>query len=239
MRRDRLTFAMIIGIPVIQLVLFGYAINTDPKQLPTAVVVADYGADRARDHRCDADLGLFRHRRRRRDRGFRPRAARPRRRELHRHHSRRLSARAGQRRASAAPRRGRRHRPRRHGERARCAQRDRPRCAGAGNRRSALPPRAGDAAGRCRHPPPLQPRGHHLVQHRSRPARRHPHHDDDPDDFAGAHPRGRARHDRESPGHAGAPLRDHDRQDRPLYRLRLRPGRDHPGRRASFSSTCR
>ena len=44
MRRDRLTFAMIIGIPVIQLVLFGYAINTDPKQLPTAVVVADYGA---------------------------------------------------------------------------------------------------------------------------------------------------------------------------------------------------
>ncbi len=36
MRRDRLTFAMIIGIPIIQLVLFGYAINTDPKQLPTA-----------------------------------------------------------------------------------------------------------------------------------------------------------------------------------------------------------
>src|SRR6185295_18183167 len=43
MRRDRLTFAMIIGIPVIQLVLFGYAINTDPKELPTAVIVADYG----------------------------------------------------------------------------------------------------------------------------------------------------------------------------------------------------
>ena len=43
MRRDRLTFAMIIGVPIIQLVLFGYAINTDPKQLPTAVIVADYG----------------------------------------------------------------------------------------------------------------------------------------------------------------------------------------------------
>ena len=43
MRRDRLTFAMIIGIPIIQLVLFGYAINTDPKRLPTAVVVADHG----------------------------------------------------------------------------------------------------------------------------------------------------------------------------------------------------
>ncbi len=43
MRRDRLTFAMIIGVPILQLVLFGYAINTDPKQLPTAVIVADYG----------------------------------------------------------------------------------------------------------------------------------------------------------------------------------------------------
>jgi ABC-2 type transport system permease protein len=43
MRRDRLTFAMIIGVPIVQLVLFGYAINTDPKRLPTAVVVADHG----------------------------------------------------------------------------------------------------------------------------------------------------------------------------------------------------
>ncbi len=43
MRRDRLTFAMIIGVPILQLVLFGYAINTDPKHLPTAMIVADYG----------------------------------------------------------------------------------------------------------------------------------------------------------------------------------------------------
>ena len=41
MRRDRLTFAMIVGIPILQLVLFGYAINTDPKSLPTAVVDYD------------------------------------------------------------------------------------------------------------------------------------------------------------------------------------------------------
>jgi ABC-2 type transport system permease protein len=41
MRRDRLTFAMMIGIPLIQLVLFGYAINSDPKHLPTAVYSAD------------------------------------------------------------------------------------------------------------------------------------------------------------------------------------------------------
>src|SRR5215468_11183403 len=43
LRRDRLTFGMIIGIPVIQLVLFGFAINADPKQLPTAVLAADQG----------------------------------------------------------------------------------------------------------------------------------------------------------------------------------------------------
>jgi ABC-2 type transport system permease protein len=41
MRRDRLTFAMIVGIPILQLVLFGYAINTDPKLLPTVVVAQD------------------------------------------------------------------------------------------------------------------------------------------------------------------------------------------------------
>ena len=42
MRRDRLTFGMIIGIPLMQLILFGFAINSDPKQLPAAVLSADY-----------------------------------------------------------------------------------------------------------------------------------------------------------------------------------------------------
>jgi len=41
MRRDRVTFAMMIGIPMIQLILFGFAINSDPKHLPTAVYSAD------------------------------------------------------------------------------------------------------------------------------------------------------------------------------------------------------
>jgi len=40
-RRDRLTFAMMVAVPIMQLVLFGYAINTDPKHLPMAVVLAD------------------------------------------------------------------------------------------------------------------------------------------------------------------------------------------------------
>jgi ABC-2 type transport system permease protein len=41
MRRDRLTFAMMVGVPIMQLILFGFAINSDPKSLPTAVLVAD------------------------------------------------------------------------------------------------------------------------------------------------------------------------------------------------------
>ena len=43
MMRDRLTFAMAVGVPIMQLVLFGYAINTDPKGLPTAIVSTDNG----------------------------------------------------------------------------------------------------------------------------------------------------------------------------------------------------
>ncbi len=43
MRRDRVTFAMMIGIPILQLVLFSYAINSDPRHLSAAIVVADHG----------------------------------------------------------------------------------------------------------------------------------------------------------------------------------------------------
>ena len=42
LRRERITFAMILGVPIAQLLLFGYAINTDPKNLPTAVIAADH-----------------------------------------------------------------------------------------------------------------------------------------------------------------------------------------------------
>ena len=43
MRRDRLTVAMIVGLPLAQLFLFGFAINFNPKALPTAVSVDDSG----------------------------------------------------------------------------------------------------------------------------------------------------------------------------------------------------
>ena len=42
LRRDRLTFAMLIGVPIMQLILFGYAINADPRNLPAAVVALDH-----------------------------------------------------------------------------------------------------------------------------------------------------------------------------------------------------
>jgi ABC-2 type transport system permease protein len=42
LRRDRITFAMIVGIPIIQMALFGYAINTDPKHLDTAIISGDH-----------------------------------------------------------------------------------------------------------------------------------------------------------------------------------------------------
>ena len=44
LRRDRLTFAMMFGMPIMQLVLFGFAINNDPKGLPTAVLASDHSA---------------------------------------------------------------------------------------------------------------------------------------------------------------------------------------------------
>ena len=42
--RDRLTYAMILALPIIQVLLFGYAINSDPRHLPMAVYVQDQGA---------------------------------------------------------------------------------------------------------------------------------------------------------------------------------------------------
>jgi ABC-2 type transport system permease protein len=46
LRRDRISFAMIVMLPVMQLVLFGFAINTTPRNLPTAVLLQE-----------DTDLG--------------------------------------------------------------------------------------------------------------------------------------------------------------------------------------
>jgi ABC-2 type transport system permease protein len=59
-RRDRLTFAMMIGVPVMQLILFGYAINMDPKGLPTAVILAESTAFSRSLVRALENTGYFR-----------------------------------------------------------------------------------------------------------------------------------------------------------------------------------
>jgi ABC-2 type transport system permease protein len=43
MRRDKVTFVMMIGLPIMQLIIFGFAINADPHHLPTLVEMADSG----------------------------------------------------------------------------------------------------------------------------------------------------------------------------------------------------
>lgn len=60
LKRERLTFAMVMGIPVLQLVLFGYAINTDPKHLPAALVTADNGPFVRSIVRAAENTGYFR-----------------------------------------------------------------------------------------------------------------------------------------------------------------------------------
>jgi ABC-2 type transport system permease protein len=42
LKRDRITFAMIVMVPIMQLTLFGFAINSDPKHLATALIVSDH-----------------------------------------------------------------------------------------------------------------------------------------------------------------------------------------------------
>ncbi len=48
LRRDRMTFGMMVGLPIMQLMLFGYAINTDVRHMPTVVYDQDRSAE-ARD----------------------------------------------------------------------------------------------------------------------------------------------------------------------------------------------
>ena len=45
LRRDRLTLGMMIGLPLVQLLLFGYAINTDVRHIPTVVFDQDQSAE--------------------------------------------------------------------------------------------------------------------------------------------------------------------------------------------------
>ena len=74
MRRDRLTFAMMVGMPIMQLMLFGFAINTDPKHLPTGGAGRRPQPVRAHAGRGAAEHRLLPHRAPARQRSARPTA---------------------------------------------------------------------------------------------------------------------------------------------------------------------
>ena len=180
LRRDRLTFGMIIGVPILQLLLFGFAINSDPRHLPTAVVMADPGPVRPRLCRGDGQQRLLQDRRQRGRARSRPPAG-PGRGAVRRHLPARFSPRPGARQAAHAAGRGRRHRPdgrRRRDLGAEPARRARLRPRPAG------PAARAHAAGGPARAPPLQPRGPDRLQHRAGADGRDPDHDHGADDRA-------------------------------------------------------
>jgi hypothetical protein len=191
MRRDRVTFGMMVGIPLMQLLLFGFAINSDPRHLPTA------SARRPGSVHAQFVAAL------RHSDYFKPSRARPRprprrafaparRSAVRDQHPGRFFAPTAARRAPvllleadatdpaatgpASPRRalaGLRARPRPH--------------------RPAGPPARPAGAGRRSGSRALQPREHHPVQRRARPDGRRAHDDDGRHHRARHHARARAR----------------------------------------------
>ncbi len=222
MLRDRLTFAMMVGLPIMQLLLFGYAINADPRALPTAVIVGDTGTFARSIVRALENTTYFRVVAWPDGPEDAERADRPRRRAVRGRHSDRFQPPAAARRAAGHPGGGRRHRP--GGDR-QCACRP---GAAQPDGIDARPDRAAaflatwGAAVRSANPSPLQPGGHHRIQHRPRAHGHHPHHDARDDDGRRGHPRVRARHDGEPARHTRPAARGHARQDHPLCGRRIR-----------------
>ena len=224
-RRDPFTLRMIVALPVMQLFLFGYAINADPKHLPTGLLSADHSkyertivaalkntgyydirplASEAEAERGLADgellfvVNIPPNFDRSVDRGEKPAVLMD---------------------ADATDPVGDRQRRRRAG----LADH------GAGPRPAAGDPlQPASAAVSVRGACPLQPRAAHGAEHRAWTDLHRADHLDPVRHDAVDHPRNRARHDGESAGDAGSADRGDARQGHTLYRHRLRPGRpDH------------
>ncbi len=227
---------MIIMVPLIQLLLFGYAINTTPRHLPTAVLLqeqTDLGRTILKAMENTQYFTITRDR-----------------------HDRRLNSTScsnPERCCSASKFPSDFERALRRGDRpAMLVAADATDPMAAGTALSALEPDRADGVAertriaRCRHaavrnphPCALQSGGDDRAQHRARPDRHHPHHDHA--DFHGAvgDARDRARHDGKPARDADHAGRDHDRQDRALYSGRLRAGRDSFSASAFCCSACR
>ena len=232
LRRDRVSFAMIIMIPLMQLMLFGYAINTTPRNLPTAVLLQERSDCRPFDPR-----GARRTQDTSRSRICRTTRSRVRSAARLRHGSVRgrdpgqFRTRAASRRQAGDAGRCRCHRSGRLRLRARCA-RSVVQTALAHDR--AVPDKAAMPF-EIRTHARYNPAASTAAQYRARPGRHHPHHDHA--DLYGAigHARDRARHDGKPAVDADHAGRDHARQDRALCYRRVRAGgTDHRHRRALF-----
>jgi ABC-2 type transport system permease protein len=224
--RDRLTYAMILVMPIVQLMLFGYAINSDPRDLPTAVLVQDHGPMARSTLAALANNGYFKIVRE---------AASPE--ELDE-----AIARGEVQFALTIPADFTRRVVR--GDDAQIlVEADASDPAATGGAIAALANlprtalvrdlvgRGGPALGpavRGGDPPRYNPESHHRLQHRARPAGRDPVDDPGDDDLAGHDPRIRARHHGEPAGHAGQADRGDDRQAVALCGGRPDPDRGDP-----------
>ena len=200
-----LTFAMMVGMPIMQLILFGFAINTDPKNLPTAVLDSrPRASSRAASSAALENSGYFRVTTGRPADAEADRLLADRRGPVRRHDPAGLHAQAAARRAAGAARRGRRDRPGGDANALAALLSLSQTALDARSRGAAGAPQARAAAVRAARPAALQPGGHHPVQHRAGPDRRRADDDDGDHDRAGGHARARARHDGEPARHAGA-----------------------------------
>ncbi len=238
MRRDRMTFGLMIGVPLMQLLLFGFAINTDPRHLPTVVHIADdsvyarsIAAALTNSEYFDivATARTPQEAERMLDEGevaFAITVPVNFARDLVRGQTPQLliQADASDPAASSIALAT-------ISELATSALKD--------DLVGPLASRASQAGVHHGDPAALQSRGDHAIQYRAGADRRHPHHDDGDGDRHGDDARAREGHVREPARDAGEPVRSDDRQDHAVCRGRLHPGdADHPGRVLSCS-TCR
>ena len=194
MRRDRLTFAMMISIPIMQLLLFGFAINTNPKRLPTALFSFDNSSYSRAVVAALQNSALFRH--------YAPPVERRRARlspaggagSVRGRDTDRFRARSVARRPPEHPRCRRRDRSGRHRECPGSAHTARDDSAAARDRRTHRRLVAARSGCRYHRPPALQPGWRYTAQHRSWPARCRTYPYDAHLHLAGRHARDRARH---------------------------------------------
>ena len=237
LKRDRVSFAMIIMIPLVQLMLFGYAINTTPRDLPTAVLLQEH-----------SDVGRSILAALQNTRYFKVTQLPRNEAELDR------LILAGKVLFAVEIPAGFERSVRRGERPALLISADATDPVASGSALSALGqvvqhalahdhdiPEPGAPPFEIRVHARYNPAGHHPAQHRARPGRHHPDHDHADLHGAFGHPRDRARHHGEPALHADHAGRDHARQDHSLHHGRLRAGGDdhRHRRRAVRRADCR